>query len=688
VPEKSTINIDNNLKSFNDNIYEKHNFKGKIMIAKSLIQSGLAESVKIFYSYSRKDSVERDLIEEAIASFEWDIETEAWKRDKVLQWYDEGIQGGEKWDNEIKEYLNIADIILLFVTKNFFKSEYIKNVEIRIALERERRGDARVIPILIDKTNPSWIESEFGYLQPLPQNCLPVNDWDKKEDALKNVAQGIVDIIVREGLLPNNRSRWQLQLETDIEVFEHKAQKSLIENLRRITKDKTLRYLKIKKGSVIITIDSSRESLNKIIELNHDGILQKEIGYSIISINELFGAHIQEGVFISGKDTFKRPEKIPEPDLMLLPSKPFIPILMKGIKIYKDDPFNFNTIIDSGNDLSKGLHFDKEVYKLMEYFFTAIATPSDDIFVNLAPDENAILLSETLKNTRLGKDLLEFDYKLKRLSASLLHPDIESGKEFWSRVFDKTKKIIGSENIPLQAFQRVWIEADIAKVYEGFSPESKNIQNNNEYYDQANFIQAFIVKKHLKAYSKKADLDQYFSLNNPLNYRINEIINENFDDMILPIIENEVNEGESFADNRQIFNCLILASWLKLNKNKIPKLLEIIDSKKPLDLIKQITKMDIKYPDENINKSHLLNFENFTQNSNNEFNSENFFRNSAGYKIYENRLYYEKYLDVFKNGVFYLERYDFDLKYNKKIPRVYFAGAIDFRNIETIINHE
>ena len=65
------------------------------MIAKSLIQSGVADSVKIFYSYSRKDSTERDLIEQAIANYEWDIETEAWKRDKVLQWYDEGIQGGE-----------------------------------------------------------------------------------------------------------------------------------------------------------------------------------------------------------------------------------------------------------------------------------------------------------------------------------------------------------------------------------------------------------------------------------------------------------------------------------------------------------------------------------------------------------------------------------------------------------------
>jgi len=215
------------------------------MIAKSLIQSGHSEIVKIFYSYSRKDSIERDLIERAISSYDWDINTETWKRDEVQQWFDEGIQGGDKWDQEIKTYLNHADIILLFITKNFFRSKYIKEIELKIALELEHRGEVRIIPILIEKTNPSWIESEFGYLQPLPQNCLPINEWESKESGLQNVAQGIVNLIVNEGLLPNSRTRWQIHLNSDINRFTQESKKVLINNLRRVSKDKTLRYVKI-----------------------------------------------------------------------------------------------------------------------------------------------------------------------------------------------------------------------------------------------------------------------------------------------------------------------------------------------------------------------------------------------------------------------------------------------------------
>ena len=88
-------------------------------------------------------------------------------------------------------------------------------------------------------------------------------------------------------------------------------------------------------------------------------------------------------------------------------------------------------------------------------------------FVNLAPNTNVKLLSNTLRGTRLGVALLESDYRLKRLSASLLHPDLETGQSFWSEVVARYRVDLGTDEVPLVAFQRVWIVPDIAVVYEG-----------------------------------------------------------------------------------------------------------------------------------------------------------------------------------------------------------------------------
>jgi hypothetical protein len=59
--------------------------------------------------------------------------------------------------------------------------------------------------------------------------------------------------------------------------------------------------------------------------------------------------------------------------------------------------------------------------------------------------------------------------------------------------------------------------------------------------------------------------------------------------------------------------------------------------------------------------------------------AEHTVRASASYRVPENRDYFERYLDVFRNGVFYVERDEYDAERNKQVRRAYFTGAIDFR---------
>jgi hypothetical protein len=58
-------------------------------------------------------------------------------------------------------------------------------------------------------------------------------------------------------------------------------------------------------------------------------------------------------------------------------------------------------------------------------------------------------------------------------------------------------------------------------------------------------------------------------------------------------------------------------------------------------------------------------------------------RFSDAFRIKENREYYEKYMRIFREGVFHLVRdeYSHGAGTSVRVTRSYFAGAIDFRTI-------
>ena len=62
-------------------------------------------------------------------------------------------------------------------------------------------------------------------------------------------------------------------------------------------------------------------------------------------------------------------------------------------------------------------------------------------------------------------------------------------------------------------------------------------------------------------------------------------------------------------------------------------------------------------------------------------------RTSEAFSIRENREFYEKYMRVFRNGVFRLTRneYRHDRTTSTRISRSYFSGAIELRSIPLII---
>ncbi|MEI7999522.1 MAG: hypothetical protein WCH62_08470, partial [Candidatus Omnitrophota bacterium] len=251
---------------------------------------------------------------------------------------------------------------------------------------------------------------------------------------------------------------------------------------------------------------------------------------------------------------------LPLPGAMMSLSDPYEPVLVKGLTVHKDNPFMFDFVVDVGNTqlTAKDQNFKTEADRLIKYFFACLTIPEKDLWVNLSPYEKNKMAPDALGQTALGRDLLAEDYILKQLTASLIYPEKDLGREFWNRIYAKSQALYGTKEIPVNTFNKVWILADKATVYE---------------HGQS----AFVVDGHLKVLLEEDYLAlEKQSVNSKKIASLPTVARKDTGDthsvasqivreIVLPELEKEVNQGKNFAKLRQIFNSLILANWYKKN---------------------------------------------------------------------------------------------------------------------------
>ena len=161
-------------------------------------------SVEIFCCYAHEDELLLNKLKTHLSPL---------KRQGFIDvWYDRDISAGMKWEKEIDKHLNEANIILLLISPDFMDSDYCYGVEMQQALERDERGEARVIPIIL---RPVYWQDVLGNLQALPTDAKPVmsSSWQYQDEALLNVTEGIRKVVINlainrdNGVLVNNERR-------------------------------------------------------------------------------------------------------------------------------------------------------------------------------------------------------------------------------------------------------------------------------------------------------------------------------------------------------------------------------------------------------------------------------------------------------------------------------------------------
>jgi hypothetical protein len=113
------------------------------------------------------------------------------RQDIINFWHDRQISAGAERVQEIYRHLNTAHIILLLISQYFMDSDFCYVVEMRRAIERHERGEARVIPVIL---RPVFFQrAPIARLQALPTNGKPIigSGWSSLDEAFFDVAEGI-----------------------------------------------------------------------------------------------------------------------------------------------------------------------------------------------------------------------------------------------------------------------------------------------------------------------------------------------------------------------------------------------------------------------------------------------------------------------------------------------------------------
>ena len=222
---------------------------------------------------------------------------------------------------------------------------------------------------------------------------------------------------------------------------------------------------------------------------------------------------------------------LPQPAKLLLPSRKYSGLTLKGIKLDKNNPYKINFIIDCYDKKNVS---SEEVNDLIKYFLSALAVPEESLWVNLSPYESDRMINRSLGRTTLGSDMLAQDYVLKQFSSSLTYPKDKIGKQYWQ---SQIQKELVKQN---EEYSKVWIMPDEI---------SLGVQDGL----------IFIKNSSLDI---KMEKDYFASMKNNVS-QLEAGNSVFFKENILPDIKHEINHGKNFNKLRQIYNSLILGVYFK-----------------------------------------------------------------------------------------------------------------------------
>src|ERR1700733_8583769 len=109
-------------------------------------------TLRVVLSYAHRDEKLREELNKHLSTLRRSAAIKSWDDRKILP--------GSEFGAEIDLKLAEAEIVLLLVSLDFMNSDYCYCREMRLALRRHARRQARVIPIIIRPVD--WLKTPIG----------------------------------------------------------------------------------------------------------------------------------------------------------------------------------------------------------------------------------------------------------------------------------------------------------------------------------------------------------------------------------------------------------------------------------------------------------------------------------------------------------------------------------------------
>ncbi|WP_423736694.1 COR domain-containing protein [Chitinophaga caseinilytica] len=134
---------------------------------------------KIFISYSKTDAHYLQQLENHLSALK--------RNGSISTWNCRQLVPGDKWDGKIKNELEEADIIIFLVSADFMATDYIWDIEIKRAIERENENpDVKVVPIIIRSC--AWEDTPLSVYNTAPKKAMVL-------DLAKNIDEAFTDAV-------------------------------------------------------------------------------------------------------------------------------------------------------------------------------------------------------------------------------------------------------------------------------------------------------------------------------------------------------------------------------------------------------------------------------------------------------------------------------------------------------------
>jgi hypothetical protein len=275
----------------------------------------------------------------------------------------------------------------------------------------------------------------------------------------------------------------------------------------------------------------------------------------------------------------------------------FTSIGLNYISVSKNgsDNINFDYIFKAqkANGTRPGIGFNDSTSLAMNAFMTGLAVDDDKFRVNLNPREPNDIIDQQLRESDVGRIMLEADFQMKSDFSYYENPCTnETGKAFWNNVDKKRDALIQR---CMDKYPGEILDIDNVR----FGPGGRLTIVPDKIFAYINGTEIYIINALLTIESESCADPAYnasFRIRNQdiealsegcieeLNRSANEYgeyYKEVQDRMIMPYVVADVNHGRKYEDLRNIYVALALAQWYKTTISPDTDIRDRIGSPKP-----------------------------------------------------------------------------------------------------------